>query len=431
MKSINFIFLVHESPILKHYPFFNIGEDHYYFDYDALESTIRDNIEKCYLPANRLILDMIKNSNGKFKASFAITGLALEVFEKFAPEVLDSFIELARTGNVEFLATPYSYSLASVFDGEEFKNQVLGQTQKIEQLFGHKPKVFFNSAMIYSDEIGERISKMGFRAVIVENAKHIMGGKSPHYVYNHPYIPKLKLLIRDTKLSDDINYRFSQCNWSEFPLTAEKFMDNIYKSSDKERVFNIMFGYEAIGIYNNKDSGIFDFFGALPYFAIEKGIDFGLPHTVVDKNQSVGSLSSVYQISWVGEDKSLAPYCGNELQSEALNKLYRLATRVNLSADEMLRFDWYRLQDISHFFCMANKNYQGDTFSMPYESQYAAFMNYMNVLSDFIERVGAQFPSSVEDEELNSLLKTISNQNDIIARQKEEIRRLKAEKSRR
>ena len=374
---------------------------------------------------------MIKNSNGKFKASFAITGLALEVFEKFAPEVLDSFIELARTGNVEFLATPYSYSLASVFDGEEFKNQVLGQTQKIEQLFGHKPKVFFNSAMIYSDEIGEKISEMGFRAIIIEEAKHIMGGKSPHYIYNHPYIPKLKLLVRDSKLSDDINYRFSQCNWSEFPLTADKFIDNIYKSSDKEQVFNIMFGYEAIGIYNNKDSGIFDFFGALPYFAIEKGIDFGLPHTVVDKNQSVGSLSSVYQISWVGEDKSLAPYYGNELQSEALNKLYRLATRVNLSSDEMLRFDWYRLQDISHFFCMANKNYQGDTFAMPYESQYAAFMNYMNVLSDFIERVGAQFPSSVEDEELNSLLKTISNQNEIIARQKEEIRRLKAEKFRR
>lgn len=430
MKKINFIFLVHERPQLKHYPFLNIGNDHYYYDDYAAENTLSNNCENCYLPANRLMLDMIKNTDGKFKVSFAISGLALEQFEQFAPEVIDSFVALAKTGKVEFLAMPYSYSLASVFDAEEFKKQVGRQIDKMEQLFGYKPEVFFNSAMIYSDEIGEKIYEMGLSAVITEGAKQIMGWKSPHFIYYHPYVKKLKLLIRDSKLSDDINYRFSQWNWNEYPLTADKFMNWIRKMPEKDAVFNIMCGYEVLGIINNKQSGIFDFFKALPYFAIENGIGFSTPTESVNKNSSVGDLPIQYPISWTGEDKNLTVYCGNELQNEALSKLYNLTHRVHLSKDRMLTADWLRLQDISHFYFMDTRLYlnNGDLRGVSYESEYSAFMNYMNVLGDFIERVKAHFPSSVEDEELNSLLQTIRNQNEEIMRLKEEVQKLKSER---
>lgn len=427
MKSLNFLFLVHERPTLKHYPFSNIGNDHYYYDDYADDNALTARCEQCYMPANRLLLDMIKNSNGKFKVSFAISGIALERFQQLSPEIIDSFAALVDTGKVEFLAMPYSYSLASLFDTEEFERQVARQSKRIEQLFGYKPQTLFNSAMIYSDEIGEKISDMGYKAVIIEGAKQIMGWKSPHFVYNHPYLPKLKLLVRDNKLSDDINYRFSQWNWNEYPLTADKFINWVSKSPEKENVFNVMLGYETLGITHPKSSGIFDFFKALPYFAIENGIGFSTPLEAFEGNTPIDSLSVQYPISWTTEDKSLTAYCGNELQNEALNKLYDLAHRVHLSNDRLLSDDWLRLQDLSHFYFMDTRIYMGNERSGSlYESEYQAFMNYMNILGDFIERVKAQFPSSVEDEELNSLLQTISNQNDEITRLKDEIRKLKS-----
>ncbi len=427
MKRLNFIFLVHEHPALKHYPFSNIGNDHYYYDDYADDNTLTTRCEQCYMPANRLLLDMIKNSDGKFRVSFAVSGIALERLEQFAPEVIDSFVSLAATGKVEFLAMPYSYSLSSLFDADEFERQVSMQHSKIEQLFDYKPKTLFNSAMIYSDEIGEKISSMGYRSVIIEGAKQIMGWKSPHFIYNHPYLPKLKLIVRDNKLSDDISYRFSQWNWNEYPLTADKLMDWVSKSPEKESVFNIMCGYETLGISHHKNSGIFDFFKALPYFAIERGIGFSTPSEAAEGNTSVGSLSVQYPISWTTDDKSLTAYCGNELQNEALNKLYGLAHRVYLSKDRLLIADWLRLQDASHFYFMDTRIYVGgERNNYTYESEYQAFMNYMNILGDFIERVKAHFPTSVEDEELNSLLKTIKNQNEEITRLKDEIRRLKS-----
>jgi len=431
MKTINFIFRVHQRLNLKRYFFFDIGDDHYYYDDYANEQSLAYNCENCYLQANKMLLDMIKNSNGKFKVSFVVSGLALEQFEQFAPEVIDSFVELAKTGSVEFLSTPYSHSLASLFDEHEFKNQVNMQSDKIKQLFGVQPSVFSNTGMIYSDEIAEKVSEMGFKTIIMEGAKHIMGWKSPHFVYNHAYLNKVKLLVRDGKLSDDINYNFSQWNWSEYPLTAEKFIGWIKATPDKEQIFNIMVGYEALGILNNKYSGIFDFFRALPYHTIENGFTFSTPSEVVAKNQSVGVISVTHPISWTDEEKDTSAYCGNELQNEALTKLYSLSGRVNLCSDLLLKADWQRLQDSAHFYYMGTKHYSnGMIFAQkfPYESAYQAFMNYMNVLSDFMERVKAQYPSNIEDEELNALLKTISNQDKKILELHDEIKKLKSDK---
>lgn len=418
MKTINFIFRVHQRSNLKRYRFFDIGNDHYYYDDYADETAVRQNTDQCYLEANRTLLEMIKGSNGKFKVSFAISGLALEQFERYAPEVIDSFQELAKTGCVEFLATPNAHSLASVYDNDEFAIQTKLQTNKIKQLFGKTPTVFANTALIYSDEIGETIAKMGYKTIMVEGAKHIMGWKSPHYVYSHAYNGKVKLLVRDNKLSDDINYRFSQWNWNEYPLTAEKFIGWINASPAEEEVFNVFLGYEALGVLNHRDSGIFEFFKALPYHAMANGVAFSTPAEVAAKAKPVGDISVMHPMSWADEEKDLSAWCGNELQNEALNKLYGIAQRVHLCNDLLIKIDWQRLQDTSHFFFMTTKHYSNGVIMaepISYESPYDAFMNYMNVLSDFIDRVNAQYPSSIENEELNALLKTISNQEKEIA----------------
>ena len=330
MKTINFIFRVHQRSNLKRYRFFDIGNDHYYYDDYADETAVRQNTDLCYLEANRTLLEMIKSSNGKFKVSFAISGLALEQFERYAPEVIDSFQELAKTGSVEFLATPNAHSLASVYDADEFAIQTKLQTNKIKQLFGKTPTTFANTALIYSDEIGDEIAKQGYKTIMIEGAKHIMGWKSPHYVYGHAYNNKVKLLVRDNKLSDDINYRFSQWNWNEYPLTAEKFIGWINAAPAEEEVFNIFLAYEALGVLNNKNSGIFEFFKALPYHAMANGVAFATPSEVAAKAKPVDTISVLHPMSWADEEKDLSAYCANELQNEALQKLYSVAQRVNL-----------------------------------------------------------------------------------------------------
>lgn len=428
MKTINFCFRIHQRYNLKRYRFFEIGNDHYYYDDYANETATRFNADKVYIEANKLLLDIINNSNKRFRVSFAISGLALEQFENYAPDVIESFQALAHTGCVEFLATPYAHSLASVYDPEEFKFQLKAHSDKIYELFGVRPTTLANTALIYNDDVAVLAREAGYKTIMCEGAKHIMGWKSPHYLYGSVVCKDLKLLIRDSKLSDDISYRFSQWNWSEYPLTAEKFISWICQTPPEEEVFNIFMGYEALGILNQKQSGIFDFFKALPFYAIEKGVNFSTPDNVVDKLKPVDSFSVVYPISWADEEKDLSAWCGNELQNEALNKLYGLAERVRLSSDVMIKLDWLKLQDAVNFFFMTTKHYSDGTKAeknIQYDSPYEAFMNYMNVLSDFIERVNALFPSNVENEELNSLLKTISNQEKEIARLKVEIKNKK------
>ena len=444
MKTINLIFRVHQRFDLKRYFFFDIGNDHYYYDDYANESAMAYACENCYLEANRTLLEIIKNSNGRFKVSFSITGVALESFEQFAPEVIESFQELAKTGSVEFLATPYAHSLAALYNEDEFERQVKMQSEKIKQLFGQKPVVFANSALIYSDEIGEKIAQMGYKTIIIENAKHVLGWKSPHFVYNHAYLNKVKLLVRSNKLSDDINFRFSQWNWNEYPLTAEKFIGWIKKTPENEKIFNVFMGYEALGILNSKQNGIFEFFRALPYHAIENGINFSLPSEISEKVAAVDKLTALFPMSWTDEEKDTSAWCGNELQKEALEKLYKLAERLyvvstasektkkKFKLDRFLQTDWNRLQDSAHFFFMNTKHYSDGMIyarQIPYESAYQAFMNYMNVLSDFIDRVRAQFPTSIEDEELNELLITISNQEKEIAKLEKEVGKLKEKKN--
>jgi len=419
MRNICFYFQIHQPMRLKRYRFFDIGQDHYYYDDFQTEDRIRKVVEQSYLTANRTIAEMIRSSNGKFRCSFSISGVALEQLEQYAPEVIDSFRELSKTGSVEFLAQPYAHSLASVYDANEFERQVKTHADKIEQLFGKRPTSFYNSELIYSDEIGEMVSKMGFKSMMIDEAKHILGWKSPNYVYKHSYLPKLKLMVRNHKLSDDFAFRFTNLS-----ITAEKFIGWISALPAEENIVNIGMGYEVLGMTQPAQTGIFDFLKALPYHAMEQQISFVLPSEFIKKTEAADTLSSPYPISWVGNDKDLTPWTGNDLQQEALNKLYAVSERVNLCQDKPLQRDWLMLQSSDHFRYMSHK----DAYGTNYETPYDAFMNYMNVLADFLERVEAQYPTTIENEELNELLKTIDHQEKEIEELENEIKKLKAKK---
>jgi len=398
---------------LKRYRFFNIGGDHYYYDDFANEDFMQQIAEISFVPANRVLLDMIKENHGNFKVSFSISGVALDQMEIYAPEVIDGFRELADTGCVEFLSETQGHSLASLINPEEFRKQVKEHDDKIESLFGQRPKVFRNTELIFSDEVASLVYDMGFTGILMPGAKRTLGWKSPNYVYQSAEQPKLKILVRNPRFSEDIATRFSNYSWNEYPLTAEKFISWIAATPKEEQTINLFMNYEALGNFQKKSSGIFDFMRALPRFAAEKNIGFATPSEVLGKLKPVDKISSMHPISWVGEERDISAWLGNTLQQEAFNKLYEVAERVSMSQSRRLQQDWTYLQSSDHFYYMGTK--EALPFS-PYSSPYDAFNTYMNVLSDFKERVDSEFPSSIENEELNALLTTIHNQADEIDR---------------
>ncbi|MDD4589202.1 MAG: glycoside hydrolase family 57 protein [Parabacteroides sp.] len=423
MKTICFYFQIHQPFRLKRYRFFDIGNDHYYYDDFQNEEIIHRIADRCYLPANKTMLEMIKSSGGKFKVSFSISGMALEQMEIYTPEVIDSFKELAATGNVEFLSETYAHSLASLGDPAEFKHQVEKQEDKIQTLFGVRPRVFRNTELIYSDDISELVYGMGYRGMLTEGAKHVLGWKSPNYVYSSMVESNLKLLLKNDRFSEDLSDRFANYNWSEYPLTADKYIRWIADTPESEQVINLFMNYEVLGSLHPAETGIFEFFKALPRFAAEKGISFSTPSEVFALMKPVDSISVAYPISWVDEERDCSSWLGNTLQQEAFRKLNEICGRVRLSQTRRIRQDWYYLQSSDHFYYMSTKHL-GTGFS-PYDNPYDAFNNYMNVLSDFIVRVKAEFPETIENEELNSLLTTIKNQGEEIESLHKEIDRLK------
>lgn len=413
MKTICFYFQIHQPFRLKRYRFFDIGNDHYYYDDYNNDEIITRIAHRSYLPANQTLLEMIKNSNGKFKVAFSISGVALEQLEIYVPEFIDSMKELAKTGCVEFLSETYAHSLASLRDPDEFVLQVKEHDDKIEELFGQRPKVFRNTELIYSDEIACMVADMGFKGCITEGAKHILGWKSPNYLYCSTAVPKLKLLLKNYKMSDDITFRFSNYEWSEYPLTADKYMGWINAIPETEQVVNLFMNYETLGELQPRESGIFEFMKSLPYFAEQMGITFSTPTEVISKLKPVDSLSVSYPISWADEERDTSAWLGNLLQNEAFEKLYSVGERVRLCDDRRLKQDWHYLQTSDHFYYMCTKFLSDGAIHShysPYDSAYEAFTNYMNVLSDFIVRVKEQYPDTIENEELNSLITTIRNQ---------------------
>ena len=395
MKTICFYFQVHQPFRIRRYRFFDIGNDHYYWDEYMNRSVMRKVAEKCYLPANQMLLSLIKEWGCRFKVSFSLTGTVIEQFEKYAPDVLKSFQELAETGCVEFLGETYAHSLSALSNKEEFVRQVKMQNELIEKYFGQKPKVFRLTELIYSDQIGETVAELGYKAMLTEGAKHILGWKSPNYLYCNAINPKLKVLLRNFRLSDDIAFRFSNKGWSEWPLTVDKFLGWIHAFEPKENIVNLFMDYETFGEHQWKETGIFEFMKALPGKAIEQGLQFNTPGEIAATHDPVSAINVPYPISWADEERDLTAWLGNEMQDEAFTKLYSLKNRVELIDDPDIQRDWNYLQTSDHFYYMCTKWFSDGAvhnYFNPYGSPYEAYINYMNALSDFIIRIEKLFP---------------------------------------
>ena len=421
MKNICFCFQMHAPYTLKRYRFFEIGQDHYYYDDMQTEDHVASLISTSYMPLCKTIAEMIRLSKGRFHCALSVSGIMLEMFEQYDPEMIDMLKELAATGCVEFVVTPYSYSLASVYSDTEALELLQSQKAQVKQLLGVESTAACLTELLYSDEIAIQLHKMGFKAVMTEGAKHILSWKSPNYVYSSSAAPKLKVLLRNTNLSDELAFHFSDPAWHNFPMDAEKFANTLASQPEEEHVANIWVGAETFGIRQSATSGIFDFLKALPYFALEQGIGFMTPSEVAKKFAANDAIVAAHPLTWAGEAKDLSTYNGNDLQQEALNKLYAVAERVHLCKDKQLKRDWLILQDINYLHFM-NHIDQGAT---QFESAYDAFINYMNILSDFLQRVEEQYPTTIENEELNELLKTIQNQEKEIEKLEKQLKEAK------
>lgn len=387
MQSVCLYFQVHQPYRLKKYRFFNLGNDHYYYD-DYLNKSIMERVAaKSYIPMNNLLLDLIKKHGKDFKVSFSISGSALDQFQEFTPHVLDSFRALAQTGNVEFLAETYAHSLAGMKSKEEFVRQIQMHQAKIKELFGLNPQTFRNTELIYSDEIGETIADLGFKTILTEGAKHILGWKSPNFVYTNAINPRLKVLLRNFRLSDDIAFRFSNQDWSEWPLTADKFSDWLSNLDPKEQVVNLFMDYETFGEHQWVETGIFEFMRNLPEKILNKpNLGFKTPSEVIKEYQPIAAIHVPNPISWADEERDLTAWLGNEIQDEAFDKLYTVEAAMQNCKDPSLQKDWLKLQASDHFYYMCTKWFSdGDVheYFTPYSSPYEAFINFMNVLSDF------------------------------------------------
>lgn len=430
MKSVCFYFKIHQPYRLKRYRFFDIGNDHYYYDDFADDEIITRVAHNSYMPMADTLLHMINNSNREFKCALSISGTAIEQLQMYVPECIDKLKLLADTGCVEFLSGTYSHSLASLEDPEEFLREVKAHDDLIFRLFGVKPKVFANTELIYDDDIAMLIAGMGFKTALTDGAKHILGWKSPNYIYKAATAPNLKLLLTNDKLAEDISMNFNNPEWDEYPLTADKYVDWIVSLPEEEQVVNLLLSMDTFGTFLPASTGIFEFMKALPIFGKEKGVKFTTPSEAASHLKPVGELSIPYPISGIDEARDVSAWKGNELQREALRKLYAVAERVSLCDDRRLKQDWEYLQSSDHFYYMSTKNLADGAshaaFS-PYDSPFAAFTNYMNVLADFLVRVEEQYPESIDNEELNSLLLTIRNQASEISSLKKEVTSLRTD----
>ena len=429
MKNICFYFKIHQPFRLKKYRFFDIGNDHYYYDDFANDEIISRLAETSYLPMCDTLLDMIKETDGAFKCTISVSGTALEQLQLYVPEVIDRLKQLADSGCVEFLAGTYSHSLASLEDPEEFIREVKMESNMLKNILGVAPKTFANTELIYDDDIAMLVNSMGFKSCLTVGAKHVLGWKSPNYIYKAASAPKLRLLLTNDKLGDDLSRNFNNPEWSEYPLNADKYMDWIAALPQEEQVVNLYFSMDTFGSFLPASTGIFLFMRALPRFAAERNICFSTPSEVTARLKPVGELSVPYPMSDIDEARDVSAWKGNSLQNEALGKLYGVAERVSLCSDRRLKQDWEYLQSSDHFYYMSTKNMADGAshaaFS-PYDSPFSAFTNYMNVLADFLVRVEEQYPESIDNEELNPLLLTIRNQASEINALNKEVNTLRA-----
>lgn len=424
MKTICLYFEIHQNIHLKRYRFFDIGTDHYYYDDYENARSITETADNSYVPALNALIEMAERYGSYFKCAISLSGCAIEQLENHAPQVIELLQKLNDTGCVEFLAEPYSHGFSSLANPECFKEEVTRLCKKVKSLFGQQPKIFRNSCLIYSDEIGELVASMGFKGMLAEGAKQVLGWKSPHFVYNCNRNPKLKLLLRDYSLSEDISYRFNDSSWNEYPLFADRYADWIAQLPEEDQVINLFMELCALGIFQPLSSNILEFMKALPEQLRQRGIVFSTPSEICSKIKSSGDLNVEYPISWVDEERDLSPWLGNVMQREAFEKLYSIADRVRIAGDRRLKQDWDYLQASNNLRFMSTKANSYGGYRGIYSSPYDAFTNYMNILGDFISRVNNLYPEDVDNEQLESLFTTIKNQDQELEVKNKEIEKL-------
>lgn len=403
MKNVCLLFEIHQPFRLKKYRFYDIGADHYYYDDYANEEILKRNAYQSYIPAAKMLLEMINQSHKEFKVALSISGVAMEQFEMYCPEFLDCVRDLVETGCCELCCETYSHSLSALVDSDDFRVQVKLQKSIINETFGYDSKTFVNTGFIYNDEIGAEVAEMGFRGIITEGTKHVLGWRSPNFMYNTTAKTDVGLLFRNTKLSEDI------CQNFQGGLDAATYVNWLAGGPEQETICLIAMNFDVIGCIHPASTGIFDFFKALPKYAADKNIRFVTPIEAFENIPSVAPAAVGHPISWDGYDKDVSAWMGNDLQHEAIRAAYSISERLHLSKNEILRQDFAYLLSADHFKFMSTKQGAYVPFS-PYDSSFDAFTNYMNVISDMQIRLNQEFPSNVENEELSAQLQLIENQ---------------------
>ena len=391
MVAICFYFQLHQPYRLRKYPVFDIGHNKNYYD-DTKNIGILNKIkEKCYLPANKLMLDLINKTDGKFKVAYSITGVLLEQLAVNAPEVIQSFQDLSKTGNVEFLSETYYHTLSYLYSKDEFKEQISMHKKLMKRLFHQNPKVFRNTELVYNNEIASYIEKLGYKGILAEGADYILGWRSPNYVYKPVNTNKIKLLLKNYKLSDDIAFRFSEPSWKEYPLTADRYANWISSINGAGDVVNLFMDYETLGEHQWESTGIFKFFEHLPFELLKHPDNkFMTPSEVIDNHPAISEIDIHNIISWADIERDLSAWLGNKMQNFAIYKLYEIEQNVKSLNNNKILEDWRRLQTSDLFYYMCTKWFNdGDVhkYFNPYDSPHEAFIIFMNVLEDLKLRI--------------------------------------------
>lgn len=385
MTSICFYFQVHQPVRLNR---FNMFSNAPYFDENRNKSIIEKVANKCYIPTNNLLLELIDQYKKKFKVAFSLTGVFVEQCQKYAPDVVESFKQLANTGNVEFLSETYYHSLSALFSQKEFEDQITLHKNMISDMFGQKPEVFRNTEAMYSNSIAKSIENMGYKGIITEGHEKFLSWRSPNYLYTPVGCDKIVSLLRNYKLSDDIGFRFSAKWWEEYPLTADKYASWLSRCDGD--CINLFIDYETFGEHQWQDTGIFEFLRHLPSEVSKYNhLEFKTPSDVVKSFKPVGSIDVPYILSWADIDRDSSAWLENEMQKFAFDQMIKLEEKIRQNP-ELLKA-WRMLQTSDHFYYMCTKWFaDGDVhkYFNAYESPYDAFLNYMNVLQDIKSRLG-------------------------------------------
>ena len=390
MVDVCLYFQVHQPYRMKQYSIFQIGKDKKYFDDPKNGAVLRKVASKCYIPANNVMLELL-DKHPEFKVSYSLSGTVIDQLEDYAPEVLDSFRTLADTKRVEFLNETYYHSLSFLYSKEEFVEQVKMHHNKIKSLFGVTPEVFRNTELIYNNELGNFVEKMGFKGVLCEGADHVLGWRNPNFVYKPKGAGRIKLMLKNYKLSDDVAFRFSERSWKDWPLTAEKYGQWINAINGNGNCLNLFMDYETLGEHQWADTGIFNFMRKVPEEVLRNPDNgFATPSELINKYKAMDEIDVHNMMSWADVERDLSAWLGNSMQKSAISKLYEVEKSVKESGDPKILEDWRKLTTSDHLYYMCTKWFaDGDVhkYFNPYDSPYDSFINFMNILNDIYLRI--------------------------------------------